>query len=79
MPKWSLIVTPQEIVVNDARKGAEMFNSSIEVPLIGLAENMSWFTPKQHPEEKYYIFGKDGGQKTIQRIRYTIIGTSSFD
>ncbi len=57
-----IVTTPQEIAINDARKGAEMFiNSSIEVPLLGLVENMSWFTPKQHPDEKYYIFGKDGG------------------
>lgn len=64
-----IVTTPQEIAVNDARKGAEMFlNSSIEVPLIGLVENMSWFTPKQHPEEKYYIFGKDGGQKLSSEL-----------
>lgn len=64
-----IVTTPQEIAVNDARKGAEMFlNSGIEVPLIGLVENMSWFTPKQHPEEKYYIFGKDGGQKLSSEL-----------
>lgn len=64
-----IVTTPQEIAVNDARKGAEMFlNSSIEVPLIGLVENMSWFTPKLHPEEKYYIFGKDGGQKLSSEL-----------
>ena len=64
-----IVTTPQEIAINDARKGAEMFlNSSIEVPLIGLVENMSWFTPKQHPEEKYYIFGKDGGQKLSSEL-----------
>lgn len=64
-----IVTTPQEIAINDARKGAEMFlNSGIEVPLIGLVENMSWFTPKQHPEEKYYIFGKDGGQKLSSEL-----------
>jgi len=64
-----IVTTPQEIAVNDARKGAEMFiNSSIEVPLIGLVENMSWFTPKQHPDEKYYIFGKDGGKKLSSEL-----------
>ena len=58
-----IVTTPQEIAINDARKGAEIFvNSSIEIPLLGIVENMSWFTPRQHPDEKYYIFGKDGGK-----------------
>lgn len=58
-----IVTTPQEIAINDARKGAEMFvNSGIEIPLLGVVENMSWFTPQQHPDEKYFIFGKDGGK-----------------
>lgn len=64
-----IVTTPQEISINDARKGAEMFvNSSIEVPLVGVVENMSWFTPQQHPNEKYYVFGKDGGKKLSNEL-----------
>lgn len=59
-----IVTTPQEIALNDARKCAEMFtNSGINIPLLGVVENMSWFTPVSHPDEKYYIFGKDGGHK----------------
>src|SRR5574344_455602 len=64
-----IVTTPQEISINDARKGAEMFiNSSIEVPLVGLVENMSWFTPQQHLDEKYYVFGKDGGKNLSNEL-----------
>ena len=64
-----IVTTPQEISINDARKGAEMFvNSSIEVPLVGVVENMSWFTPQQHPDEKYYVFGKDGGKNLSNEL-----------
>ncbi|MBO4738720.1 MAG: P-loop NTPase [Bacteroidales bacterium] len=60
----AIVVTiPQILSVNDARKGADMFSEQkLNVPLLGIVENMSWFTPQQHPDEKYYIFGKDGGQ-----------------
>jgi ATP-binding protein involved in chromosome partitioning len=58
-----MVTTPQEIAVNDARKAVSMFlNPELNVPLLGVIENMSWFTPSQHPDEKYYIFGKDGGK-----------------
>lgn len=64
-----IVTTPQEISINDARKGAEMFiNSSIEVPLVGVVENMSWFTPQQHLDEKYYVFGKDGGKNLSNEL-----------
>ena len=58
-----VVTTPQELSLNDARKGTEMLtNDNIHIPLIGVVENMSWFTPLQHPDEKYFIFGKNGGQ-----------------
>jgi ATP-binding protein involved in chromosome partitioning len=54
-----VVTTPQELSLNDARKGTEMLtNENIHIPLIGVVENMSWFTPLQHPDEKYFIFGK---------------------
>lgn len=59
-----IVTTPQEISLNDARKAASMFNNpDLKVPILGIIENMSWFTPEQHPDEKYYIFGKGGGHK----------------
>lgn len=57
-----IVTTPQEIAINDARKAASMFaNPGLNVPILGVVENMSWFTPGQHPDEKYFIFGQGGG------------------
>ena len=56
-----IVSTPQDVAIADARKGISMFKSNgIEVPLLGLVENMAWFTPTELPDNKYYIFGKDG-------------------
>jgi ATP-binding protein involved in chromosome partitioning len=56
-----VVSTPQEVSLADAVKGISMFRSDrINVPVLGLVENMSWFTPAELPENKYYIFGKDG-------------------
>lgn len=58
-----VVTTPQEVALADARKGIAMFRQpQVDVPVLGLVENMAWFTPAPHPEEKYYIFGKDGGK-----------------
>ena len=62
-----VVTTPQEVAVADARKGIEMFrNDKINVPVLGVVENMAWFTPLPHPEEKYFIFGKGGGEKLAE-------------
>lgn len=59
-----IVTTPQEVAVNDARKAASMFaNPGLKVPVLGVIENMAWFSPAPHPEEKYHIFGKGGGAK----------------
>jgi ATP-binding protein involved in chromosome partitioning len=56
-----IVSTPQQVAIADARKGIAMFKANgIEVPILGLVENMSWFTPAELPENKYYIFGKGG-------------------
>jgi ATP-binding protein involved in chromosome partitioning len=56
-----IVSTPQEVALADARKGVNMFKlDNIKVPIIGLIENMAWFTPAELPENKYYIFGRDG-------------------
>ena len=69
-----VVTTPQVLAVNDARKGAEMFSSTkMNVPLIGIVENMSWFTPKEHPTEKYCLFGKGGGQKLADEFHTKLL------
>lgn len=56
-----VVSTPQQVALADARKGIDMFqNPKVDVPILGLVENMSWFTPAEHPDEKYYIFGRGG-------------------
>ena len=61
-PTGAVIVsTPQKVALADARKGIDMYrNDKVNVPILGLVENMAWFTPAELPENKYYIFGKDG-------------------
>ena len=56
-----IVSTPQKVALADARKGIDMYtNDKVNVPILGLVENMAWFTPAELPENKYYIFGKDG-------------------
>ena len=53
-----IVTTPQPVALADVEKGVNMFqNPSINRPIFGLVENMAWFTPEEHPDEKYYIFG----------------------
>ncbi|MCQ2169102.1 MAG: Mrp/NBP35 family ATP-binding protein [Bacteroidales bacterium] len=57
-----IVTTPQNVALADVEKGANMFrNRSINRRILGIVENMAWFTPEEHPDEKYYIFGRDGG------------------
>ena len=59
-----VVTTPQEVALADARKGISMFTGDkVNVPVLGLVENMAWFTPEKHPDEKYYIFGRGGGER----------------
>ena len=59
-----VVTTPQQVALADARKGIDMFqNEKVDVPILGLVENMSWFTPAELPDNRYYIFGKDGGKR----------------
>lgn len=70
-----IVTTPQEISLNDARKAASMFtNPDLNVPLLGVIENMSWFSPEKHPEEIYYIFGKGGGLKLAKEFNTILLG-----
>jgi ATP-binding protein involved in chromosome partitioning len=70
-----IVTTPQEISLNDARKAASMFkNDDLKVPVLGVIENMSWFTPANHPDEKYYIFGTGGGSKLAAELETKLLG-----
>ncbi len=70
-----VVSTPQEVALADARKGAAMFQlDSINVPVVGLVENMAWFTPAELPENKYYIFGKDGVKGLAEQLKLPLLG-----
>jgi ATP-binding protein involved in chromosome partitioning len=70
-----IVTTPQEIALNDARKAASLFlHHDIHVPVLGVIENMSWFTPAKHPDEKYFIFGKDGGRILAGELNTELLG-----
>jgi len=64
-----IVTTPQEVALADARKGVNMFTGEkVNVPVLGLVENMAWFTPAELPDNKYYIFGKDGGKRLAEEL-----------
>lgn len=70
-----VVSTPQEVALVDARKGISMFMSEkINVPVLGLVENMAWFTPAELPENKYYIFGKEGGKRLAEELNIALLG-----
>jgi len=70
-----IISTPQDVALADAIKGISMFRSNkIDVPVLGLVENMSWFTPAELPGNKYYIFGKDGCRKLAEKMNVPLLG-----
>jgi len=70
-----VVTTPQDVALVDARKGIDLFrNEKINVPVIGLIENMSWFTPAELPENKYYIFGRDGGKRLAEELNIPLLG-----
>ncbi len=69
-----IVSTPQEIALADARKGIQMFTTEkINIPIIGLVENMAWFTPAELPENKYFIFGKDGVKNLAKKMNTTLL------
>lgn len=70
-----IVTTPQKIALNDARKAASLFNNpDIKVPIWGIVENMAWFTPSAHPDEKYYIFGQGGGEVLAKELNCKLLG-----
>ncbi len=70
-----VVSTPQEVALADARKGVNMFRlESINVPVIGIVENMAWFTPAELPDNKYYIFGRDGAKNLAHGMGVPFLG-----
>ena len=70
-----IVTTPQTVALADVEKGVNMFrNKSIDRPIFGLVENMAWFTPEEHPDEKYYIFGRDGGLQMAAELDVELLG-----
>ncbi|MEQ8474812.1 Mrp/NBP35 family ATP-binding protein [Fulvivirga sp.] len=70
-----VVTTPQKVAVADARKGLSMFRQpQINVPILGIIENMAYFTPEELPDNKYYIFGKDGGLNLSEKYNVPFLG-----
>lgn len=70
-----IVTTPQKVAVADSQKGVSMFRQpQINVPILGVIENMAWFTPEELPNHKYYIFGKDGGKDMAEKNDCPLLG-----
>jgi ATP-binding protein involved in chromosome partitioning len=70
-----VVTTPQDVALADAKKAIAMFGQAqIKVPIIGLVENMSWFTPEELPTNRYYIFGKEGGKRLAEEYDIPFLG-----
>ena len=70
-----VVSTPQEVALADARKGISMFTGDkVNVPVLGLIENMAWFTPAELPENKYYLFGKEGCKRLAEELNVPLLG-----
>ena len=69
-----IVSTPQQVALADARKGIDMYrNEKVNVPILGLIENMAWFTPAELPENKYYIFGKEGCKRLAEEMQVPLL------
>ena len=70
-----VVSTPQEVALVDARKGIAMFQlPAVNIPVLGLVENMSWFTPAELPDNKYFIFGEGGTKRLAESLNLPVIG-----
>ena len=70
-----IVSTPQQIAVADVVRGVEMFrNDNVGVPVAGIIENMAWFTPEEHPDERYYLFGKGGARAYAEEHGVELLG-----
>lgn len=72
--KAIVVVTPQQMAIADGRKAASMFKANgIDIEIMGVVENMSWFTPEKHPDEKYTLFGKGGGIQLAKELSVPLL------
>lgn len=70
-----IVTTPQDVALADVIRGVNMFKGKgVDVPVLGLIENMAWFTPEELPDNKYYIFGQGGGVKLAERLELPLLG-----
>lgn len=70
-----IVSTPQQVALADARKGIDMYrNDKVNVPILGLVENMAWFTPEELPDNKYYIFGRGGASRLAEEMGVPLLG-----
>lgn len=70
-----IVSTPQQVALADARKGINMYqNDKVNVPILGLVENMAWFTPAELPENRYYLFGKEGVKQLAEEMNVPLLG-----
>lgn len=70
-----IVSTPQNVALADARKGIDMYrNDKVNVPILGLVENMAWFTPAELPENKYYLFGREGVKRLAEEMQVPLLG-----
>lgn len=69
-----IVSTPQEVALADARRGVAMFTGDkVNVPVLGIVENMAWFTPEMHPQERYYIFGNGGAARLAREMNVPLL------
>jgi ATP-binding protein involved in chromosome partitioning len=70
-----IVSTPQDVALADVVRGVNMFKGKgVDVPVLGLVENMAWFTPEELPDNKYYIFGKEGAVKLAEKMELPVLG-----
>ena len=69
-----IVSTPQQVALADARKGIDMYqNEKVGVPILGLVENMAWFTPAELPLNRYYIFGREGCKQLAEQMKVPLL------
>ena len=70
-----IVTTPQSVALSDVEKGVNLFrNPQVDKPILGIIENMSWFTPAELPDNRYYIFGRDGGRRMAEKYQLPLLG-----
>jgi ATP-binding protein involved in chromosome partitioning len=70
-----IVSTPQQIAVADVVRGVEMFrHEAVNIPVLGIVENMAWFTPEELPNNRYYIFGKGGAKRYAEEVGVPLLG-----